>query len=194
MKGEMGMEFIKYCVMMDNISSRIIGVDETWGKRMPMMAMEELAELTQTISKLERFSIYRTDGSSYHNEEKLEDFKKEIADVYISLYSLLQHYDIKGSEIEELMNNKLYKNYCDAGAKLELNAMIDEYCGENGISEQTATRMINSLARNKINSLEDLRYTIYEKYAKGIKWHEKTRGIGPECAKYLEDIASNSLD
>ena len=185
------MEFLKHCVMMDNINSRIIDVDEHWKTKMPMMAMEELAECIQAISKCERRSFYYKDGTSTHDEEKLENLKKEIADVYISLYAIMQHYDISGSDIEDLMNLKLRKNYRNAVGEAELRMMIYDYCEQNDISSQTATRMFNSLIRNKIDSVESLIWFINDQSSNGEIWYNHIRYLGKECAKHIEEMIRN---
>lgn len=84
------------------------GVSKFWGARMPMMAMEELAECIQAISKCERKKTY--DGFDAFNH-----LAEEIGDVYISLNALTWHYkeicpDLE-TKIQERINSKLSKKY-----------------------------------------------------------------------------------
>lgn len=78
----------------------IIEVAEFWGAQMPMMAMEEMAELIQAISKFERGKPLATQAVI-----------KEMADVYISLRSLMYMYSIDQGEIVKAIDNKLEKKY-----------------------------------------------------------------------------------
>lgn len=79
-------------------------VSEFWGDRMPMMVMEEAAELIQAISKYER--------------DKSDDTRKnlvdEIGDMWISLMALQYHYDEDGTmadDIDKRIETKLNKKY-----------------------------------------------------------------------------------
>lgn len=81
-------------------------VNSYWGEKMPMMTMEELAELAQAISKLER---------KLDDIDKVKELRQnvidEIGDVAISCHALMHRYGIKPEEIEKRINEKLGKKY-----------------------------------------------------------------------------------
>ncbi len=77
-----------------------------WGRNMPMMACEEMAECIQAISKLERSLNF---GSELNN--LYDNLTKEIADVYISLGAISAIYGITDKDIQEAVDNKLKKEY-----------------------------------------------------------------------------------
>lgn len=77
-----------------------IPIIKYWGDKMPMMCMEELAELQQAISKKER--------GEENADKNLVD---EIGDVYITLEILMNLYNIDPKDIAERINYKLKKNY-----------------------------------------------------------------------------------
>lgn len=60
-------------------------IDNYWKELMPMMAIEELAELQQAISKIER----------NNNKQTKQDLITEMADVIISMAALEYRYDIQ---------------------------------------------------------------------------------------------------
>lgn len=113
---------------MSDIDAKIQDVANYWGYKMPMMAMEELAEAIQAISKVERANdVYIGDSifvsSKYFvGEEKdpeaawravnkcTDDLKNEIRDVYISLKALMYYYSIE-DDIMERVEEKLNKKY-----------------------------------------------------------------------------------
>ena len=79
---------------------------------MPMMAMEEAAEFTQAISKLERYrSIggYRPDDVT--DELLVEDVIKEAADLLISISALGSRYEFSLGDVERAAFKKLEKKY-----------------------------------------------------------------------------------
>lgn len=73
-----------------------------WGDKMPMMAMEEMAELTKAISKIER------KGES---EDRLAELIDEIGDVYISLSAIMARYEIFEEDVNRRIENKVNKKY-----------------------------------------------------------------------------------
>ena len=84
-------------------------VAEYWGDRMPMMAMEEMAELIKAISKFERLDFA---------EETNEMIKSgwlnvidEIGDVFISCKALMSRYGIPQERVDKRINDKLNKKY-----------------------------------------------------------------------------------
>ena len=72
-------------------------VADFWGPKMPLMAAEELAELTVSISKIERCQ----DDESYRN---LVD---EMGDVLISVMALVHRYNINPCDLDMRIRNKL---------------------------------------------------------------------------------------
>lgn len=77
-------------------------VNAFWGDKMPMMAMEEMAELTQAISKVERKGL---------SEDLRKNVIEEIGDVYISIRAIMERYDITEEEIGVRVDTKLNKIY-----------------------------------------------------------------------------------
>lgn len=77
-------------------------VNTYWGDKMPMMAMEELAELAQAISKFER---------NPNSVDAQDNFLKECADVYISIAALMHRYELDPSDILDKVDEKLNKKY-----------------------------------------------------------------------------------
>lgn len=101
-------------------------VNMYWGEQMPMMAMEELAELQQAISKYERAKKKATkeleakgydDDDLYEEDfldmthDKWEDVLKEMADVFIACSALIHRYEIDPWFIESKIQEKLDKKY-----------------------------------------------------------------------------------
>ena len=76
---------------------------------MPMMAMEEMAELTQAISKYERHCL--KDDFAMKEEYYKQDIISEMADVWISCCALANRYDITPAEVGEAIWNKMDKKY-----------------------------------------------------------------------------------
>jgi NTP pyrophosphatase (non-canonical NTP hydrolase) len=104
-------------------------VAQYWGKKMPMMAVEELSELTQAISKIER----------YGNREDLKKIAvEEIGDVLISIAALMEHYGIDEGDVVDRITDKLNKDYRHG---------IYEWCLEHGVS----TRSTNILLRTRMS-------------------------------------------
>lgn len=104
-------EFVDKCVK----------VDEFWGLRMPMMAMEEAGEFIQAISKMQR-SL--DDGiAAQKNDNKVKnamlvqigkrrkELSEEIGDMYISLMAIMNHYGVTCEEVNEYVDKKLSKKY-----------------------------------------------------------------------------------
>lgn len=72
-----------------------------WNDRVPMMVMEECAELIQAISKFNR----------HMNPETSQDLIDEIGDVYISLEMLRQYYKIPLPAVKKRIFDKLDRRY-----------------------------------------------------------------------------------
>lgn len=79
-----------------------IDVNGHWGDRMPMMAMEEMAELTQALSKKER---------NPYKYSSTKDIEEEMRDVLICIGALMNRYDISPNEIEQAIKEKLKVKY-----------------------------------------------------------------------------------
>lgn len=88
---------------LDEFDSALNGVWYHWGDNMPIMAMEELSELSQAISK------YKREPTA----ERAEALKRELADVYIATEALLRMWDIPfgSEECKSYMEQKLSKKY-----------------------------------------------------------------------------------
>ena len=97
-------------------------VAEYWGDKMPMMAMEEMAELIKAISKLERCMSVKVDEqeSDLMNVlEELNDKQKsawlnvieEIGDVFISCKAIMCRYCISQELVDKRISDKLNKKY-----------------------------------------------------------------------------------
>lgn len=156
---------MEYGIDYDCVHNNINGVAKYWSGRMPTMCMEELAELIQAISKKERLC-----------RDSDEHLKEEIADVYISLYALMEHYYIESDEIIILMNEKLTK---DMGNKNELMRFL------LNITELNNIRAYNALVRNGIDSVEKLVYIVKKS---NRVWYKDIKGLGPTSAKLIEDV------
>lgn len=81
-------------------------INDFWGNKMPMMAMEEAAELIQAISKVERCNPR---VASY--DQAIENLVEEMADVSIAIQALMARYNIDVEYVQEAMNKKLSKEY-----------------------------------------------------------------------------------
>ena len=73
------------------------GVEEYWADKMPMMTMEECAELIQAISKYER----------HMSQDNYNNMIKEMADVYISLEALIFYYSAGNEDVAEKINGDI---------------------------------------------------------------------------------------
>lgn len=90
----------------------IDGVSDFWREQMPMNTMEEMGELIQAISKLERY-IHRY-MSGYNPEEYMERMdavETEIADVIIAVLALSHWYNMDQADILKKMEKKLDVKY-----------------------------------------------------------------------------------
>jgi NTP pyrophosphatase (non-canonical NTP hydrolase) len=106
---------------MSDLDVKIQDVANYWDYNMPMMAMEELAEAIQAISKVERANdVYiRAENTNEPKvadaawrivERRMDELKDEIRDVYISLKALMYRYNIE-NDIMERVEEKLNKKY-----------------------------------------------------------------------------------
>lgn len=105
-------------------------VNEYWGDKMPLMCAEEAGELIQAISKVERTRVgfdkcvaieieelFKRDDCDKiideYNEhcDAMENLKKEMADMWITLGVLMNRYKIDYDQVERLVEKKLEKKY-----------------------------------------------------------------------------------
>ena len=77
-------------------------VAQFWGKQMPMIVMEELAALSQAISKAER------NGLDAQSRQNLID---EIGYTYIAIRAIMVRYGITEDEIGKRVDTKLFKKF-----------------------------------------------------------------------------------
>jgi NTP pyrophosphatase (non-canonical NTP hydrolase) len=106
---------------MSDLDIKIDGVTRFWKHKMPMMAMEECAEVIQAISKVERArDVYKealeddvevADAANYQIGKRKDELKDEIRDIYISIRALMLYYGIDESDIMERVEVKLNKKY-----------------------------------------------------------------------------------
>ena len=88
------------------------GINDFWGDQMPMMAMEEAGELIQAISKMER-NVRDIDDPDYDilTEMAMDNLTTEMADVLISIGTLMTRYDISIGQVKDKIDRKLGKEY-----------------------------------------------------------------------------------
>ena len=100
---------------MSDLEVKMQDVAHYWGHKMPMMAMEECAELIQAISKIERCEEdedgFLTEKGNMEYKIRLDELKDEIRDVYISIRAIMHTYKIGEEDIMERVYNKLNKKY-----------------------------------------------------------------------------------
>lgn len=107
---------------MSDLDVKIQDVANYWDYNMPIMAMEELAEAIQAISKVERANDEYIRAEETDNPEvadaawnilnkRFDELKDEIRDVYISLRALMYTYRISEDDIMERVEKKLNKKY-----------------------------------------------------------------------------------
>lgn len=103
-----------------NHNEQCFNVSEFWGeKKMTVMVVEELAELSQVLCKYERYYLMDDDADAEVWAEYYEPMIKEMADVYIALEALqwifsgndLEEKLGMDDEIMEAINKKLNKKY-----------------------------------------------------------------------------------
>jgi NTP pyrophosphatase (non-canonical NTP hydrolase) len=83
------------------LDAALYGVAKHWGDQMPMMAMEELAELSQAISK------YKREPTA----ERKEAVRREMADVIIATEALSRAWELGTETVNEYVYEKLSKKY-----------------------------------------------------------------------------------
>lgn len=85
---------------------KVHDVEKYWGDKMPMMAMEEAAELVLAISKTER-DVDEYGHLKYENGEAWYNLVEEMRDMFISLLALQFRYGIDNETINKAINEKL---------------------------------------------------------------------------------------
>ena len=84
------------------------------GDKQYMVAVEEMAELMQAISKYLRIDISGCDDMSQIKKEQIEridNITAEMADVYIILEELQLMLNIKNGDIHAVINRKLNRQF-----------------------------------------------------------------------------------
>lgn len=149
---------------------------------MPVMAMEELAECIQAISKIDR------KGAVYHDDK--EHLIKEMADCYISLFAIAQRYDITADAVTDAMNEKLNKSVLPAG-RSRLFIDINRFCCKHPEITVSSTSLTNQLLRNDIDTVDRLIMIMHNPDGTfNNKWYSKLRHIGKSKADIYEKFAS----
>lgn len=100
-------------------NNKCLDVEKFWGeKRIPIMLIEELNELSQAVAKYERYYLMDPDADAEVWDEYYSQIIKEMADVYIILeafqWLFSQDMDDKLSmddEIIKAIDKKLNKKY-----------------------------------------------------------------------------------
>jgi NTP pyrophosphatase (non-canonical NTP hydrolase) len=85
-------------------------VNEHWGELMPIMACEEMGELTQAISKFERHCKL-DDNFSEAKSLYRRGIIEEMADVWIACAALANRYNITAADVGERIWQKMDKKY-----------------------------------------------------------------------------------
>lgn len=100
-------------------NNKCIDVEKFWGeKRIPIMLIEELNELSQAVAKYERYYLMDPDADAEVWDEYYSQIIKEMADVYIIMeafqWLFSNDMDDKQSMDDEIMkaiDKKLNKKY-----------------------------------------------------------------------------------
>lgn len=79
---------------------------DTYGQTLLLIACEEMGELMQAISKMERVLVSKEDKKK-HKEHIIE----EIADVLIVLDELMYYYDISIDDVKKMKTEKKERLY-----------------------------------------------------------------------------------
>ena len=87
----------------------IASIEKYWGDLIPIMVTEEMGELMQAISKTERY-IYGKNQKTTSTHLSI-CLVKELADVYISLAALIEHYGLSNQQIQNVIDRKVSQKY-----------------------------------------------------------------------------------
>ena len=157
---------MRYGVDYENVHYNIKKVNNYWGGVLPMMALEELAVLSVVISHVERGKV------------PSDDLIEELRDVYISLYALMQRYDIDPEQVEQAMNEKLINK--DEEELKKFKEFIS-FCFL-GYPITTGTRAANALRRCGCDRIDILKALVI---ADEDNWWKDIRGLGKESASVI---------
>lgn len=94
-------------------------VAKHWGNRMPMMCMEEAAELIQAISKMERIAGLKPEETPLSEPDRKQDLIDEMGDILIAIEALKEYYDIPDAKVEMRIEEKLARKYPLTGNGVE---------------------------------------------------------------------------
>lgn len=89
-------------------------IEETvnlYGGKQYMIAVEEMAELMQAISKFLRIDYSGCDNIARIQKEPINNITAEMADVYIMLEQLQYMFDIKNEDIQAGIDTKLKRQH-----------------------------------------------------------------------------------
>lgn len=82
-----------------------------YGDKQYMTAVEEMAELTQAISKYLRVDYSGCSDAARIEKEAINNIAAEMAEVYILLEQLQLMLNIKSADIQAVINRKLNRQY-----------------------------------------------------------------------------------
>lgn len=103
-------------ISIEELTNAAKDVDNYWAEKMPMMAMEEMGELIQALSKKERNPSLPTD-----------DIEDEIRDVSICIGALMQHYGIDHQIVEQKIAAKLGVVYAGTYEEKSFEEIREEF-------------------------------------------------------------------
>ncbi len=86
-------------------------VTRRWGTKMPMLCMEECAELIQAISKMERVGDIQPEFITSNEANRKQDLIDEIGDVLITIEAIKNYYAITDAQVDLRIETKLAKQY-----------------------------------------------------------------------------------
>lgn len=92
------------------LGKAIKDVANYWNDLLPIMIMEECAELQQAVSKFERYLNCETTSESRERALK-GDIIKEMGDVQIAMMAYCEHFGIDPKDIIKAIEEKLAKKY-----------------------------------------------------------------------------------
>ncbi len=82
-----------------------------YGDKQYMIAVEEMAELMQAISKFLRIDYSGCDDVSQIQKEAINNIAAEMADVYVMLEQLQLMLNIKNADIQSVIDKKLNRQF-----------------------------------------------------------------------------------
>lgn len=100
--------------MIDTTIRQYKTINETvrlYGGKQYMIAVEEMAELMQAISKFLRIDYTGCSDVARAQKEPINNITEEMADVYIMLEQLQCMLDIKNADIQAFIDKKLNRQF-----------------------------------------------------------------------------------